>query len=156
MYPVNQVILGGTDPLSNPLQDIDTQMQLMETYKSRLQQLKASQNQSIKLIWNDIDNEINSMTEEQKSRLFNNEEYIEIYNQIQSKVQFELLNLVKAKIEGTPEGKELLQRQLSILKKLKIKIVEETNREMELFKKFKEFSVSHPNVTYDEFLKSNL
>lgn len=156
MYPVNQVILGGTDPLSNPLQDIDTQVQLMETYKNRLQQLKASQNQSIKLIWNDIDNEINSMTEEQKSRLFNNEEYIEIYNQIQSKVQFELLNLVKAKIEGTPEGKELLQRQLSILKKLKIKIVEETNREMELFRKFKEFSVSHPNVTYDEFLKSNL
>jgi LytS/YehU family sensor histidine kinase len=156
MYPVNQVILGGADPLSNPLQDIDTQMQLMETYKNRLQQLKASQNQSIKLIWNDIDNEINSMTEEQKSRLFNNEEYIEIYNQIQSKVQFELLNLVKAKIEGTPEGKELLQRQLSILRKLKIKIVEETNREMELFRKFKEFSVSHPNVTYDEFLKSSL
>lgn len=156
MYPVNQVILGGTDPLSNPLQDIDTQMQLMETYKNRLQQLKATQNQSIKLVWNDIDNEINSMTEEQKSRLFNNEEYIEVYNQIQSKVQLELLNLVKTKIEGTPEGKELLQRQLSILRKLKIKIVEETNREMELFRKFKEFSVSHPNVTYDEFLKSNL
>jgi LytS/YehU family sensor histidine kinase len=156
MYPVNQVILGGADPLSNPLQDIDTQMQLMETYKNRLQQLKATQNQSIKLVWNDIDNEINSMTEEQKSRLFSNEEYIEIYNQIQSKVQFELLNLVKAKIEGTPEGKELLQRQLSILRKLKIKIVEETNREMELFRKFKEFSVSHPNVTYDEFLKSSL
>ena len=44
-------------------------------------------------------------------------------------VQAEILNLVKGRIESTPEGKELLQRQLKIVKKLKGKIIQETNRE---------------------------
>lgn len=155
MYPINQVILGNPDPISS-FSDIDAQMQMMDNYRAKLQQLKASQNQPIKLIWNDIDAEMNSLSDEQKQRLFQNEEYVNIYTQIQSRVQNELLNLVKAKIESTPDGKELLQKQLNTLKKLKIKIVEDTNREMELFKRFKEFSSSNPGVTYDEFLKSNV
>lgn len=155
MYPINQVILGNPDPMSS-FSDIDAQMQMMDNYRAKLQQLKASQNQPIKLIWNDIDAEMNSLSDEQKQRLFQNEEYVNIYTQIQSRVQNELLNLVKAKIESTPDGKELLQKQLNTLKKLKIKIVEDTNREMELFKRFKEFSSSNPGVTYDEFLKSNV
>lgn len=154
MYPINQVILGNPDPMSS-FNDIDTQMQMMDAYRAKLQQLKASQNQPIKLVWNDIDAEINSLSDEQKQRLFQNEEYVNVYSQIQSRVQNELLNLVKSKIENTQDGKELLQRQLNILKKLKVKIVEDTNREMELFKRFKEYSSSNPGVTYDEFLKSN-
>jgi hypothetical protein len=30
------------------------------------------------------------------------------------------------------------------------------NKEMELFRKFREFSKSHPEVTYEEFIKSQL
>lgn len=156
MYPINQVILGNPDPMSS-LNDIDTQMQMMDNYRAKLQQLKAVQNQqATKLIWNDIDAEINALSDEQKQRLFQNEEYVNIYTQIQSKVQTELLNLVKSKIESTQEGKELLQRQLNTLRKLKVKIVEDTNREMELFKRFKEYSSKNPGVTYEEFLKSNV
>ena len=99
---------------------------------------------------------MNSLSDEQKQRLFQNDEYLELYTQLQTIVQKELLNLVKAKIEGTTEGKELLQKQLNTLRKLKIKIVEDTNREIELFKRFKEFSSKNPGVTYDEFLKSNV
>jgi hypothetical protein len=156
MYPINQVILGNPDPMSS-LNDIDAQMQMMDNYRAKLQQLKAAQNQQApKLIWNDIDAEINSLSDEQKQRLFQNEEYVNIYTQIQSIVQTELLNLVKSKIESTQEGKELLQKQLNTLRKLKVKIVEDTNREMELFKRFKEYSSRNPGVTYEEFLKSNV
>lgn len=68
-------------------------------------------------------------------------------------VQIELLNLVKAKIEGTQEGRELLQRQLSVVKKLKNKIVQETDNEMAIFNKFREFSKDNPSLTYEEFCK---
>ena len=37
MYPVNQVILGGNDPLAS-LNDFDTQMQMLEFQKKKLQQ----------------------------------------------------------------------------------------------------------------------
>ena len=153
--PINQVILGG-DSMFNSLDDIDIQIQNMENYRKRLQQLKAAQMSPEKLIWNDIDVEISPMTNEQRILLFQNEEYAQTYNRIQELVQTELLNLVKVKIENNPEGKELLNKQLKLVKQLKGKIIEDTNREMDLFKRFKEYSREHPEVTYDEFLKANL
>ena len=79
---------------------------------------------------------------------------MEIYTKLQLLVQAELLDMVKGKIENTKEGKELLEAQLDLVKKLKVKIIEETNRELTLFTQFKEFSKSNPNVTYEEFLNN--
>lgn len=154
MYPVNQVILGG-DSMFNNLEDIDLQIQKMEAYRQRLKQLKDT-NINNKLIWDEIDAEITPLSNEQKNRLSSNEEYITIYNEIQKIVQTELLNLVKSKIESSPIGKELLTKQLTLVRKLKNKIIQDTDMEMELFKKFKEYSKSHPEVTYDQFLKDNI
>ena len=154
MYPVNQVILGG-DSMFNNLEDIDLQIQKMEAYRQWLKQLKDT-NINNKLIWDEIDAEINPLSNEQKNRLSSNEEYITIYDEIQKIVQTELLNLVKSKIESSPIGKELLTKQLTLVRKLKNKIIQDTDMEMELFKKFKEYSKSHPEVTYDQFLKDNI
>lgn len=155
--PLNQFILGGDSMFSNNLDDIDTQIQRMEVYRQRLKQLKESQqiqnNQPQRLIWDEIDSEITPMSNEQKNRLLNDQDYVSIYTELQSMVQAELLNLVKAKIEGSERGKDLLQKQLKIVRKLKTKIIEDTDREMEMFKKFKEYSKEHPNTSYDEFIK---
>ena len=155
--PLNQFILGGDSMFSNNLDDIDTQIQRMEAYRQRLKQLKESQqiqnNQPQRLIWDEIDQEITPMSNEQKNRLLNDQDYVSIYTELQSMVQAELLNLVKAKIEGSKRGKELLSKQLKIVRKLKTKIIEDTDREMEMFKKFKEYSKEHPNTSYDEFIK---
>lgn len=155
MYPVNQVFLGG-DPMMSNLEDLDLQIQRMEAYKQKLKQLKTTQSPTQKLIWDEVDAEINPMTEEQKNMLFQDEDYVETYTKIQGIVQAELLNLVKGRIESTQEGRELLQSQLKIVKKLKGKIIQETNREMEMFRKFREFSKQHPEVTYEEFIKANI
>lgn len=154
---MNQFILGGDSMFSNNLDDIDTQIQRMEAYRQRLKQLKESQqiqnNQPQRLIWDEIDQEITPMSNEQKNRLLNDQDYVSIYTELQSMVQAELLNLVKAKIEGSERGKDLLSKQLKIVRKLKTKIIEDTDREMEMFKKFKEYSKEHPNTSYDEFIK---
>ena len=156
MYPVNQVILGN-DSIFNPSGDIDTQIKMMEAYRDRLQQIKSNQtyNKPQRLIWDDIDELISPMSNSQKAKMMEDEDYVNSYNKIQSLVQSELLNLVKAKIENSPEGKELLESQLKIVRKLKDKIIEDTDKEMELFNKFKEYSKIHNEVTYDEFLKNN-
>lgn len=154
--PINQVFLGG-DPY-HTFDDIDIQIQSMENYKNKLQQLKSLHNQQInvKLIWDDIDAEIRPMSEEQKKRMFDDKEYMETYIKLNDIVQNELLNLVKAKIESTPEGKDLLSQQLKTVKRLKNDIINETNREMEVFKRFREFSKLNPEVTYEEFIKANM
>ena len=104
----------------------------------------------------DIDAEIRPLTEEQRKRMFNDVEYVETYTKLNDMVQTEILNLVKSKIENTSEGKELLFQQLRIVKRLKSEIINETNKEMELFKRFKEFSKLNPEVTYEEFIKANM
>ena len=43
-----------------------------------------------------------------------------------------------------------------IVKTLKSQIIEDTNKEMQLFNKFKEFSRTNPGITYDEFLRNNI
>ena len=135
MYPVNQVILGGDSMFSNNLDDIDMQIQRMEEYRKKLQRLKSQssiQNNQT-MIWDSIDSELSPMTDDQKGRLFADEDYVNTYNKIQTLVQNEILNLVKGRIENSQEGKMLLEKQLSIVKKLKTKIIEDTNKEMQLF-----------------------
>ncbi len=155
--PINQVFLG-SDPLYNSLDDIDIQIKNMENYRNKLQQLKSMQNNNVptRLIWDDIDSEVSTLSEEQKKRMFDDMEYVDIYTRINSMVQAEILNLVKGRIEGTQEGKELLSQQLKIVKRLKRDIINETNKEMEMFKKFKDFSKNNPGVTYEEFIKANM
>lgn len=169
MIPVNQVILGGDPLLGSSIvgNNLDEQLQLLEKYKQNLEAAKQMKQQiqqpviqqsptANKLIWDDIDSEIEPLTEEQKGRLLQDEDYVETYTRIQSMVNAEILNLVKGRIESTQEGKDILLHQLKLVKKLKSKIINETNKEMEIFRKFKEFSKNHPEVTYDEFIKSNM
>ena len=156
MYPINQVILGG-NPIVDNLDSLDIQIQKMEEYRKQLQRLKNQQvptQQS--LIWDSIDAELSPMSDEQKEKLFSDSEYATIYNRLQMIVQAELLNLVKARIESTQEGKDLLEAQLKLTRKLKSQIIEDTNKEMQLFNKFKEFSRTNPGITYDEFLRNNI
>lgn len=150
--PINQVILG-----NNPLyfDDFDTQLANLEMQKTKLQQLRNMQGGKSKLVWDDINAEISSMTDSQKDLLLQNKEYFEIYSKLQEMVQIELVNLVKAKIENTVEGKDLLEDQLKTIKKLKKQIIEDTNKEMEVFKRFKEYSKLNPGITYEEFIKLN-
>jgi hypothetical protein len=166
MVPINQVILGGGDPLLGSSvvgNNLDEQLQLIEKYKQSLEAAKQMKQQmqpttpiQQKLVWDDVDAEISPMSDEQKAMLFQDDDYVDTYTKIQNMVQSEILNLVKGRIESIPEGKELLQSQLKIVRRLKGKIIQETNREMEMFRKFREFSKTHPEVTYDEFIKANM
>lgn len=142
-YPVNQVFLGN--------QTLDSQLQLLKSYEEQIKRMSPEVS-----LWTKIDNEINSLTDSQKQKLFGKPEYIELNNQIQIKVQGELLNLVKSKVESGEEGKDLLKSLLDTIKKQKREIIEESNKELELFNKFKEFSKSNPDITYEQFIKMNM
>lgn len=105
-------------------------------------------------VWDLIDAEIEPLTNEQRNMLATNEEYVANYNNLQSMVQAEVLNLVRANIENSPEGKTLLDNQLKLVKNLKTSIIEMSQREMQLFNAFKEASAKNPSLTYDEFIKT--
>ena len=146
MYPVNQVFLGGG---SN---DIESQIRQLEEYRKRLQSLETSGSS----LWNTIDNEVSSLDDRKRNLIMQDTEYVNVYNNIQMMVHNELLNLVKAKIEASEQGRKLLEKQLESLRKARQRIEEKDNKDMELFNKFKEFSKANPNVTYEQFIKSEM
>lgn len=160
MVPVNQVILGGDPLLSSGAinYNLDNQLQMLEKYKQSLEAAKQMQQQPQiqKYLWDDLEAEISPLTQEQKDLLYSNEEFSTNYDQLQILVQSELINLIKGKLENTSAGKELLSNQLKVVRKLKGKIIDQTNREMEMFKKFREFSKVNPGTTYEEFIKMNI
>ena len=153
--PFSQINIGG-DPLLNTQGfNIEEQLRQLEARKQALESMKQLNPQAMptSFIWNEIDAEVKVLTPEQLQKLFENTEYVQTYTRIQELVNAEILNLVKPRIESTPEGKQLLQEQLNLVRKMKPKIVEDTNRDMELFKRFREFSKTNPDVTYEEFIK---
>lgn len=151
-YPVNQVFLGSNSLLSNS--NIDAQLQVLKSYEEKLKNYKTEVADNS--IWNKIDLEISSLTDDQKQRLFNKQDYINLNSQLQNKVQIELLNLVKSKIESDQEGNKLLLELYEVIKTQKKQIIEESNRELELFNRFREYSKSNPEITYEQFIKMNM
>lgn len=156
MIPVSQINIGGDPLLTTPNGfNIEEQLRQLELRKQTLESMKQLNPQAMptSVIWNTIDSEVKVLTTEQLQKLFENEEYVRTYSRIQELVNAEILNLVKPRIESTPEGKQLLQEQLNLVRKMKPKIVEDTNREVELFRRFREFSKTNPDVTYEDFIK---
>lgn len=132
----------GTDPLLSNY----TAPDLLNRYNQSLSQVQLSP------IWNEIDRELSTLTEIQIKQLYYNENYVNISAKIQELVAAALLESVKAKIENTPLGKELLTNQLQLLRSLKDEIITSTSKDLEMLQRFKEYSKENPDITYKEFL----
>lgn len=150
---MNNFFVGGNDPLLNN-QDIQAQIANLDAYKQALQKAQQGYNVTGKSIWDEIDAEIEPLSDFQKQSLFQNEDYAELNTQIQNILQGEFLKLMKPYVEKNPEGRKLLEKQYDLVKKIKKTVVENTNKEMELFKKWQAYSDKNPKSTYEEFLKT--
>lgn len=115
MIPVNQFILGSSDPLLYPSEkmtnSIDEQIAFLQSQKQAINEAYrrnaipnanngTTQNQQVPTqgIWDAIDAEIAPLTQEQQNMLLSNQDYVNNYNALQSMVQAEVLNLVRGKI----------------------------------------------------------
>lgn len=63
------------------------------------------------------------MTNDQKELLAKDETYISIERELQLMIQEELINSVKDKVAASPQGKELLEKQLNNIKVKKEEII---------------------------------
>ena len=158
--PQYQFNLGNPDPIltGNNYPNVDYFKGLDEEI-NRLNELKQRMNQRQQVsqhttIWDEIDKEVSALTDSQKSILAQDEVYVSIDKELQMMVQQELINSVRGKVENSPRGKELLENQLKHIRDKKKQIVDASNKEMELFKKFQIAVQVNPNLTYAEFIKN--
>lgn len=149
------------DPiLENPFRsEIDYNKEIDERVR-QLQLMKDKYNSTIKntinteSLWTKIDTEIRSLNNDQRNILFNSEDYIIIDNQLKALIQEALINSVKNVVENSEIGNKLLNQQLNLIRTNKDKIIAESNKEIETFKKFQIAAQANPNLTYKEFCET--
>ena len=105
-------------------------------------------------LWDNIDLEISPLSFDQRNRLMTDPEYIKLQEGVKEILNNEFLKFMKPYVENNPTGRELLQKQLEYIKATKGKVISETNKEMELFRKFQEIVKDNPGLTWEEFLKT--
>lgn len=151
---------GQADPLlsiaqNNPegyISVIEQELQKLNNVKQQLIQAKQPTQQNINNainIWDSINNEIASMTNDQKELLAKDETYISIERELQLMIQEELINSVKDKVAASPRGKELLEKQLNNIKVKKEEIIKEANKGAHFDEEYAKWQVSTMYHTVD-------
>lgn len=135
------------DPLLGNYQQ--ERAQLIEEYRR-----KVDYPQGRTPIWDKIDAEVSALTDSQKQLLIEDEDYKAAQNELAIKIQEHILQLVKPRIEATEDGQKLLQKVYDAAIVAKKKVVAESNKEMEMFKQWQTYSVSHPEATYQQFVEA--
>lgn len=124
-----------------------------EALSQKIQALKFTQQPSHQAtatpLWDEIDRIVSSLSEKEKALLNNDREYYENSMSIQEMVNSELLLLVRGRIESSPEGKAVLERQLSFVRRMAKMAREETARREALFQ---EYMTEHSDMTWQEFI----
>ncbi len=132
---------------------LDPQMaKLQAEYQRQLQELHAQkmghpiqQQPQQQALWVKVDNELSNMPDEYKKKLMESPEYIELSDRLGYLVQSKLMHMVMPQIENMPEGKEILDKQYSLINLRKSSIKKEVDAEMEEFRKWKQASNNNTN-----------
>lgn len=145
------------DYLSNINEQINYFTKLKQQYESAVNnQFNEVPINKTESLWAKIDAEVANIDKYTSDALSNDENYKSINTQLQNIVQQELLFLVRDKVEQREDGKQLLEKQLQIIKQIKSNVSDKRNKDIDLFNRFKEYSRIHPETTYEEFLTKTL
>ena len=153
----NQQGVNMRDYLANLDKQINYFTKLKQQYESavnnQFNEIPINKDESL---WTKIDNEVANIDKYTSDALASDENYKTINTQLQSIVQQELLFLVRDKVEQREDGKQLLEKQLQIIKQIKSNVSDKRNKDIDLFNRFKEYSRIHPETTYEQFLTKTL
>lgn len=150
-------ILGNRTSFEGQIQELDRAMQMLEQQRQNLvgmqsmsQQPQTQQRQSNTPIWDEIDSLTAKMTEKEFAVMASSEEFQDSAKVINELVQAAQLSQLRPVVEQTQEGKDALERHLTLVKRLKKSAEAEFNKELE---DFKEYTEKYSDMPYAEYQK---
>lgn len=122
---------------------------------NRIQQLKAQAQrqqtmQSRTPVWDEIDAIMKGMTDKEFELVSNDAEWKESNDNLLALIQATQLQILKPIIEGTQEGKDLLDHHLTITKRIKKSASKAVDEELNDFKEYRE---KYSDMPYAEYVK---
>lgn len=122
---------------TNFAKSIEEQMNNLRQLESQFQQYQQQQPQNSAPIWTEIDSIVDSLTDDEKQLLVDNDEFIESNNAVLAVIQQEYMRIMKPIVENSAQGHEALQNHLSIVKRLAKKAKEQSAEELKEFREYK-------------------
>lgn len=150
-------ILGNRTSFEGQIQELDRAMQMLEQQRQNLVSMQSAPNQqqvrqrqSNTPIWDEIDSLTAQMTEKEFAVMAASEEFQESAKAINELVQATQLAQLRPIVEGTQQGKDALDKHLTLIKRLKKSAEAEVNKELE---DFKEYTEKYSDMPYAEYQK---
>lgn len=144
------------DPLlgGQPAYDLPQIEEEQKKIAERMEQLKRSRVQPASQpqapVWDEIDAIVSGMSDQELDLMNANEEYRESSSAVQAILQREYLRIMRPIVESTKDGKDALDRHLTLIKRLRKSAKEAVNRKYSLMDEYLE---RYSHLTFDEFMK---
>lgn len=133
------------------LQELERRKQEIAIQQQQILQ-RASSSQTP--IWDKIDEEVASLSDDIKGAMMDDEEFAHINAKVTALVQYEQLKLVKARVESSAEGKALLQDLLKATQRVKGALETAQKNAYSEYEAFMVASAKNPKLTLQEFRES--
>ena len=144
-------ILGGQQGQSS----LDSLNQMNEWAQkfAELQKQKGTFNmqpqQSKTPTWDEIDKIMDNLTDTQKNYLNQNQDFVESYQDVANILQREELRIIRPLVEQTKDGKEALDKHLSLIKKLRKNAMQAEEEKTALWN---EYMTNYSDMTFKDFM----
>ena len=100
-------------------------------------------------VWDEIDRITSSLTDKEFDYLQNNQEFQESSMIIQQILQREYMRIMRPIVEQTKDGKDALDKHLTLLKRIQKTAKEEANKKEALMN---EYIMQYSHLTWQEFI----
>lgn len=124
---------------------------------ARLEQLRQSdiayqqqQQQKSSPVWDEIDSIVSGMSDQELLYLNNNAEYQESSAAVQAILQREYLRIMRPIVEATKDGKDALEKHLTLVKRLRKSARDEANKRYSLMD---EYIANYSDMPFKDFVE---
>lgn len=131
------------------LPELEKEQEVMQQKIADMKRSYQQPSQPVTPVWDEIDSITSSLTDKEFDYLQNNQEFQESSMDIQQILQREYMRIMRPVVEQTKDGKDALDRHLTLLKRIQKTAKEEANKKEALMN---EYIMQYSHLTWQEFI----
>lgn len=131
------------------LPELEKEQEAMQQKIMEMKRNYQAPSQPVSPVWDEIDHITSSLTDKEFNFLQNNQEFQESSMEIQQILQREYMRIMRPIVENTKDGKDALDKHLTLLKRIQKTAKEEANKKEALMN---EYIMQYSHLTWQEFI----
>lgn len=145
---INDPLLGGRTDYAAQLPELEREQQ---EYLKRVQDLRQRGvvNESQSPVWDEIDSTLSGLSDREFQFINDNQEFQESSGIVTAILSREYLKIMRPRVESTKDGKEALEKHLTLVKRLKKSAADEVNKKYSMLDEYME---KYSDMSFNEYV----